>query len=75
MAVPKRKTSKGKRNQRSANKGLKAVNIVFDKETGEPKLPHHASFFDGKYKNVVVMKKFLKKERRAGKDEERAESE
>ena len=61
MAVPKRKTSKGKRNQRSANKGLKPISIAFDKDTGEAKLPHHMSLTDGFYNGKVVTKKFTKR--------------
>ncbi|MCR8968758.1 50S ribosomal protein L32 [Facklamia sp. 7083-14-GEN3] len=41
MAVPKRKTSKAKKNSRRNHKGLKVPPIVFDKATGEYKLSHH----------------------------------
>ncbi len=56
MAVPKKKTSKSKRNQRRAHDALKAINIVFDKNTGEPKLPHHMSLVDGYYNGRIVKK-------------------
>ena len=48
MAVPKKKTSKSRRNMRRANHALKAINVVEDSTTGELKLPHHISL-DGYY--------------------------
>lgn len=64
MAVPKRKTSKSKRNMRSANKGLKKINVVVDATTGEYKLPHHISLADGFYagKNVIAQKQEVSEE-------------
>lgn len=58
MAVPKRKTSKSKRNMRRAHKSLKKINVVVDATTGEFKLPHHISLKDGFYngKQVVLSK-------------------
>lgn len=57
MAVPKRKTSKSKRNMRRAHDKLKLINVVFNKETGEPQLPHQVSV-DGYYgkRQVIVPK-------------------
>ena len=46
MAVPKRKTSKSKRNMRRGSNGTFSVNlpnIAVDATTGESKLSHHAS--------------------------------
>jgi large subunit ribosomal protein L32 len=43
MAVPKRKTSKSKKRMRRSHSALTPVNISFDKETGEARLPHHAT--------------------------------
>lgn len=54
MAVPKKKTSKSKRNQRRSHHAIKGVNIVFNKETGEPQLQHHVSI-DGYYKGKKVI--------------------
>lgn len=54
MAVPKKKTSKSRRNMRRAHHALKRVNVVFDATTGEPKLPHHISA-DGYYKGTQVL--------------------
>ena len=40
MAVPKRKTSVSKRNMRRSHLSLKNINVILDKESGEPRLPH-----------------------------------
>lgn len=55
MAVPKKKTSKGKRNQRRSHHALKATNVVVDATTGEFKLSHHISLKDGYYKGRQVI--------------------
>lgn len=54
MAVPKKKTSTSKRNQRRSHDALKRVNVVVDATTGEYKLPHHISLSDGYYKGREV---------------------
>lgn len=56
MAVPKKKTSKSRRNMRRSHHGLDKINVIVDKETGEYKLPHHLS--EGKYNNrqIVIAK-------------------
>lgn len=60
MAVPKKKTSKSKRNMRRSHLALGRINIVVDSETGEYKLPHHMSLTDGTYNNrQVIIKKQL----------------
>jgi large subunit ribosomal protein L32 len=56
MAVPKRKVTPSRKGMRSANKGLKPLNISFDKTSGEPKLPHHISPKDGTYNGRQVKK-------------------
>jgi large subunit ribosomal protein L32 len=56
MAVPKKKTSKSRRNLRRAHDALKGVNVVIDSTTGEYKLPHHVSLKDGFYNGKKVMK-------------------
>ena len=53
MAVPKRKTSKSKRNMRRAHDALNPVIVVEDKTTGELKRPHHVSA-DGHYNGRKV---------------------
>lgn len=55
MAVPKKKTSKSRRNMRRAHHALKTINVVFDATTGEPKLPHHISLSDGYYNGRQVL--------------------
>jgi len=54
MAVPKRKTSKSKRNMRRSHHALSGVAVVEDSTTGEYKLPHHVSP-DGYYKGRRVI--------------------
>ena len=56
MAVPKRKVTPSRKKMRSANKGLKTINISFDKTTGEPKLSHHMSLKDGIYNGKQIKK-------------------
>jgi large subunit ribosomal protein L32 len=56
MAVPKRKVTPSRKGMRSANKGLKTLNISFDKTTGEPKLPHRMSLKDGYYNEKQIKK-------------------
>ena len=40
MAVPKRKTSPSKRNMRRSHDSLIKLNIVEDKDSGEPRMSH-----------------------------------
>jgi len=53
MAVPKKKTSKSKRNMRRSHHALDNVTVVEDKTTGELKRPHHVSA-DGHYNGRKV---------------------
>lgn len=55
MAVPKRKTSKSRRNQRRAHDALKRINVIVDSTTGEYKLPHHVCAADGTYNSRPVI--------------------
>ena len=59
MAVPKRKTSKSKRNKRRSHHRIKSVNIIEDKKSGEFRLSHHIDLKTGFYKGrqVIVPKK------------------
>ena len=57
MAVPKRKTSKSKRNMRRSHKGLKSINIIEDKDSGEPRISHRLDISTGIYKGRQVIKK------------------
>ena len=60
MAVPKKKTSKSKRNMRRSHDKLKLVNVVFNKETGEAGLAHQVSI-DGYYGSRQIIKPKEKK--------------
>lgn len=53
MAVPKKKTSKSKRNMRRSHHALSGVQVAEDATTGEIKRPHHVSP-DGYYKGRRV---------------------
>lgn len=55
MAVPKKKTSKSKRNMRRAHDSISSVNVVVDSTTGEYKLRHHISLTDGTYRGKQVI--------------------
>ena len=57
VAVPKRKTSVSKRNMRRSHDSLKKINVVFDKESGEPKLSHQIDKSSGTYKGRQVFTK------------------
>ena len=54
MAVPKKKTSKSKRNMRRAHDGLKTTNWVEDATTGEAVLRHHVDPKTGMYRGRQV---------------------
>lgn len=55
MAVPKRKTSKSKRNMRRSHHALKPENWVEDGNSGEPKRRHHIDLKTGTYKGRQVI--------------------
>ncbi len=57
MAVPKKKTSKGKRNQRRSHHALKQIQVMVNPVTGEYQLPHHICASDGTYKGRKVVVK------------------
>lgn len=54
MPVPKRKTSKGRRDRRSANKAMKPSNVVACQTCQAPVLPHQMCKECGYYKGVKV---------------------
>ncbi len=58
MAVPKKKTSKSKRNMRRSHDALNRINVIIDKNTGEYRLPHHMDKSSGAYndRQVVIEK-------------------
>ena len=55
MAVPKKKTSKSKRNMRRAHDALSRINVIIDKDTGEYRLSHHMDASSGSYNNRQVV--------------------
>jgi large subunit ribosomal protein L32 len=55
MAVPKRKTSKSKRNQRRSHHRVNKVNIIEDKKSGEYKLSHHIDLKTGFYNGKKIL--------------------
>ena len=59
MAVPKRKTSKSRRNRRRSHIKFTPKNIIEDKKSGEYRLSHHIDLKSGMYngKQIIVPKK------------------
>ncbi len=55
MAVPKRKTSKSKRNSRRAHIKVSAPNLSVCPQCGEAKLPHHVCKSCGSYNGRTVI--------------------
>ncbi len=55
MAVPKRKTSKSKRDMRRAHHKASAPTISVCPECGEAKLPHHICTSCGSYNGRTVI--------------------
>ena len=60
MAVPKRKTSVSKRNMRRSHDALKKINVILDKDSGEPRLSHKIDLSTGMYKGREILKKKTK---------------
>ena len=54
MAVPKRKTSKSRRNKRRSHHRIKAANVIEDKKSGEFRLSHHVDLKTGLYNGRQV---------------------
>ena len=55
MAVPKRKTSKSRRNKRRSHHKINSVNVVEDKKSGEYKLSHHIDLKTGYYNGKKIL--------------------
>jgi large subunit ribosomal protein L32 len=55
MAVPKKKTSKSRRNMRRAHQALKAPTYVEDKTSGELRRPHHIDLATGMYRGRQII--------------------
>ena len=56
MAVPKRKTSPSKRNMRRSHDSISALNIIEDKESGEPRISHRIDLSTGMYNGRQILK-------------------
>ena len=57
MAVPKRKTSKSRRNKRRSHHKINDVNIIEDKKSGEYRLSHHVDLKTGLYNGKKILDK------------------
>tara|TARA_B100001245_G_C22839927_1_gene403792 strand:+ start:582 stop:761 length:180 start_codon:yes stop_codon:yes gene_type:complete len=55
MAVPKRKTSKSRRDKRRSHHRIKDPNIIEDKKTGEYRLSHHLDLKTGIYNGRQII--------------------
>ena len=55
MAVPKRKTSKSRRNKRRSHIKFSSKNIVEDKKSGEFRLSHHVDLKTGLYNGKQIL--------------------
>ena len=55
MAVPKRKTSKSRRDKRRSHLRIRSANIIEDKKSGEFRLSHHVDLKTGVYKGRQVL--------------------
>ena len=55
MAVPKRKTSKSRRDKRRSHHKIISPNIIEDKKSGEYRLSHHLDLKTGLYKGKQVL--------------------
>ena len=55
MAVPKRKTSKSKRDKRRSHHRVSPINIVEDKKSGEFRLSHHIDLKTGLYNGKQIL--------------------
>ncbi|MDR0484409.1 MAG: 50S ribosomal protein L32 [Alphaproteobacteria bacterium] len=55
MAVPKKKTSKSKKNMRRSHLALSKNSFVEDKKTGQLHRPHHVDLTTGTYRDRQVI--------------------
>jgi len=58
MAVPKSKISKSKKNMRRSHDSINLLNIIEDKDSGEPRLSHRLDLSTGIYngKKIIIKK-------------------
>ena len=62
MAVPKRKTTPSKRNMRRSHDSIGNLNIIEDKDSGEPRLSHKIDISTGMYNGRQILKKKSEKQ-------------
>ena len=62
MAVPKRKTTPSKRNMRRSHHAIKSLNVIEDKDSGEPRLSHRIDLSTGMYNGRQILKTKNKKD-------------
>jgi large subunit ribosomal protein L32 len=55
MAVPKRKTSKSRRDKRRSHHKIVSANITEDKKSGEYRLSHHIDLKTGQYNGRQIL--------------------
>ena len=55
MAVPKRKTSKSRRNKRRSHHKISSINIIEDKKSGEYRLSLHVDLKTGLYNGKQIL--------------------
>ena len=55
MAVPKRKTSKSRRDKRRSHHKIVSANIAEDKKSGEYRLSHHIDLKTGQYNGRQIL--------------------
>jgi large subunit ribosomal protein L32 len=55
MAVPKKKVSKSRRDQRRAHDALKSPSYVEDQDSGELRRPHHIDLKTGMYRGRQIL--------------------
>ena len=63
MAVPKRKTSPSKRNMRRSHDFIKELNIIEDKNSGEPRVSHRIDKSTGMYNGRQILKQKTSKDK------------
>ena len=55
MAVPKRKTSKSRRDKRRYHHKIRMANVIEDKKSGEFRLSHHIDLKTGLYNGKQIL--------------------
>ncbi|MBT3902865.1 MAG: 50S ribosomal protein L32 [Pelagibacteraceae bacterium] len=63
MAVPKRKTSPSKRNMRRSHDSISNINIIEDKDSGEPRMSHRIDLSTGMYNGRQILKQKSSKDK------------